>query len=170
MVVNLKYIILLLFLYWISFYPHCEASTLKDETFLFCAKIDEKTFNNMFSGLIYNDAYILLTQNISDVDISPDSERGTSSGRLYVKSHSFYTFDSLFVMTLKDSNVTDVVIFISKKNRLFNGFFYSEKYNIFDDLRYIGSDGSVRHIKIFIHQDSNCLSNFPIDILKRIDM
>ncbi|EKT1335382.1 hypothetical protein QDW80_004560 [Salmonella enterica] len=170
MVVNMKYIMLLLFLYVISFNPRCEASSLKDETFLFCAKIDEKTFNNMFPDLLYNNTYILLTQNISDVDISPDSERGTSSGRLYVKNNSFYTFDSLFVMTLENSNVTDVVIFISKKNRLLNGFFYSSKYNVFDDLRYIGSDGSVRYIKIFTHQDGSCLSNFPVDILKHIDM
>ena len=165
----MKYIIL--FLFFISFYSHCNDDFYKGEDFVFCAKIDGITFSDIFPELSYkgNSTYIILTRDLSDVDMSPDLERGTANGHLYVKSDKIYSFDSLFVMTAKNLDITDTVIFIGKQNKEFNGFFYSNKHGSFDDLRYINNAGDVKHIEVFEHKNNPCISEFPLDMLKKIN-
>ncbi len=80
--------------------------------------------------------------------------------------------DSLSVLTIINRIPTDTITYISKKNKILGGVFYSnesmpleEKNKVPANLIYIGNTGDVFHLKTYQFKDKECSSHFPKEIL-----
>ncbi|MEW7312278.1 hypothetical protein AB1E22_06065 [Buttiauxella gaviniae] len=148
----------------------------KKQNFIFCAKIDTEAVSDLFDHFKKkyknDDTFILLGSNSEELNYTEGNSRATIEGYIYIMNTNLLKLDSLSVLTIKNRIPTDTITYISHKNKILGGIFYSNEFMPLEEktkapanLIYIGNAGDIFHLKTYQFKDKECSSRFPKEIL-----